>query len=644
MSLREVPPSKPLLARKGAASPANLRTVKGGLAEPTLRAVEGSGEIALETATSETAADPKASAVGERVSETSPAASLLPFDLLRKKYRPDISPDLVEDEPDMVVGDLVADDRAEAWRLDASPQAELTLRADPAPRALKPIAPPKLRVEPAAPAPEPQLNTGLDIRSDAKSDHRLSPRVEIPRPAHAQSPGLTPDPAPAPKPDPDWRVGVAAVPAAKRASGGGWLLPLGALVAAFAALVVGWNMTNPTVDLASSPGSGGSEVAAPIASAEATGATTGATSGETTVPVTVEPPPPVAEAQAPKLSDDAVVAAPALPTAPTVAPSVAEVAQTLPEAKLPAPNLSAPNLSAPMRSAPMLSSTEPLASVPLTPKLPAAGSSSEPDLAVPATIKPTVDLVRLEANGDAVIAGRAAPNSELIVLDNGEPIGTVRADAFGEWVFVPETALPIGDHEFGLVLKTVQESVSLPAPSKPLLPPAPALEPAAAAPDSTVDAPKVPSAPKVPEPAASTDAEPAAGAPAADDSAPLGILAPIPLRRPVVEELGAVPDAPANVAAADALAAVPTADFVVQLASVKTRDGAQQEWRKLQQRFPDILADMVPALDEVKLVDHGTVVRVRTGAFSNQRDAASLCARLVSKNQECLVVRVSTGN
>jgi hypothetical protein len=110
-----------------------------------------------------------------------------------------------------------------------------------------------------------------------------------------------------------------------------------------------------------------------------------------------------------------------------------------------------------------------------------------------------------------------------------------------------------------------------------------------------------------------------------------------------VEELGAAPGTPSIVATADG-SSVSVADFVVQLASVKTRDGAHQEWRKLQLRFPEILADMVPALDEVKLADHGTVVRVRTGAFSNQREAASLCARLVSKNQECLVVRVSTGN
>jgi len=608
MSLREVPSSKPLLARKGAASPANLRTLKGGLAESSLRAVEDSREIALETANPETAADPKASEAGDRVSETIPAASLLPFDLLRKKYRPDLSPDLVEDEPDMVIGDLAADDRAETWRLGVSPQAELALHGKPALKALMPTEPPKLR---ATPAPDFRVDSG----SDSKLDVKIESHEEVSRTAAAQaSPSHS---APAPTPNPDWRVGAADTTAPKRASRAGMLLPLGALAAAFAALIVGWAVMNPTLDLASRDVPNASQVAAPIASGEA--------AGETAAPVAVEPPPPVAAVEAPKLPKTGAVAVPESPEAPAVAPA-------LPTSKLPAPNMST--------------------SAPLAPKLPTAAA---PAAVEPIVIKPTVDVVRLEANGEAVIAGRAAPNSELIVLDKGEPIGTTRADAFGEWVFVPETALPIGDHEFGLVVKTVQESVSMPAPSKPSLPPAPAIEPAATAPDSAVEGPSVPSvpsAPKAPEPAASTGAAPAdetssapavapaAGDSATNDSALAGVSVPIPVRRPAADEMGAAPGSPLDVASA----ATATADFVVQLASVKTRDGAHQEWRKLQQRFPDILADMVPALDEVKLAEYGTVFRIRTGAFSNQREAASLCARLVSKNQECLVVRVSTGN
>jgi hypothetical protein len=675
MSLREVPSSKPLLARKGAAAPANLHIIKGGAAEPTLRPVDSKGEAALDLAKPDSTVDP---AAVERKGEIAPAASLLPFDLLRKKYRPELSPDLVEDEPDILVGDLVAEDRTELRRPDASPQAELALHGEPAPKAPKLTAPPKFRAELT---PEPRLDSRPESRSDSAPKHRPEPRVDvtIPTPAQARTPASistptsapapvpapSPAAAPVPSPHPDWRVGVAAVAAPKRAPRSGWLLPLGALAVAFAALIAGWNMTRPTVDLASQSGADASGVAAPIAMGQATDETNvpatvereaaePATAEQATAePVTVEPPP-VAEADAPEPPATAAEAAPESPAlespapelpAPPAPPAVAVATPAMPESKLPEPKLSSPTLTAPM----------PSIAAPLPPKLPATGPASEPDTAAPAAgesaavtptvIKPTVDVVRLEANGDAVIAGRAAPNSELIVLDNGNPIGTVRADAFGEWVFVPENPLPIGDHEFGLVLKTIQESVSLPAPSKPSLPPAPApvTEPAAAAPDSAVDTQSVPSAP---EPAASSEAASPAetnSVPAADTGTPAGLTAPLPARRPAVEELGAAPGTPSIVATADG-SSVSVADFVVQLASVKTRDGAHQEWRKLQLRFPEILADMVPALDEVKLADHGTVVRVRTGAFSNQREAASLCARLVSKNQECLVVRVSTGN
>ncbi len=81
----------------------------------------------------------------------------------------------------------------------------------------------------------------------------------------------------------------------------------------------------------------------------------------------------------------------------------------------------------------------------------------------PETTPPSIDVVRVETDGAAVIAGRAAPGAELIVLDNGAPIGTATADAFGEWVFIPDAPLPAGAHEFGLVVKRVQGGVTLPA-------------------------------------------------------------------------------------------------------------------------------------------------------------------------------------
>jgi len=84
----------------------------------------------------------------------------------------------------------------------------------------------------------------------------------------------------------------------------------------------------------------------------------------------------------------------------------------------------------------------------------------------PEAVPPSVDVVRVESDGAAVIAGRAAPGTELIVLDNGAPIGMATADAFGEWVLIPDAPLPAGAHEFGLVVKRVQGGVTLPAAAR----------------------------------------------------------------------------------------------------------------------------------------------------------------------------------
>ncbi len=68
----------------------------------------------------------------------------------------------------------------------------------------------------------------------------------------------------------------------------------------------------------------------------------------------------------------------------------------------------------------------------------------------PGPTPPKFDVVRIDPNGDAVIAGRAVPGSEVTVLDAGEPLGTVTADKRGEWVYVPDKALPSGSRELSL--------------------------------------------------------------------------------------------------------------------------------------------------------------------------------------------------
>lgn len=65
-------------------------------------------------------------------------------------------------------------------------------------------------------------------------------------------------------------------------------------------------------------------------------------------------------------------------------------------------------------------------------------------------VKPSFDVVRVNPNGDAVIAGRAAPGTKITLLDNGQPVGAAEADDRGEWVMLPDSAVDPGQHKFSL--------------------------------------------------------------------------------------------------------------------------------------------------------------------------------------------------
>jgi len=64
--------------------------------------------------------------------------------------------------------------------------------------------------------------------------------------------------------------------------------------------------------------------------------------------------------------------------------------------------------------------------------------------------RPSFDVVRISRAGDTVIAGRAPPGSTVSIYDGDELIGTVTADARGEWVYLPDQPLAPGSHELSL--------------------------------------------------------------------------------------------------------------------------------------------------------------------------------------------------
>ncbi|MFO1032766.1 MAG: hypothetical protein U1E15_01225 [Hyphomicrobiales bacterium] len=57
---------------------------------------------------------------------------------------------------------------------------------------------------------------------------------------------------------------------------------------------------------------------------------------------------------------------------------------------------------------------------------------------------PSFDTVRVDPAGDAVIAGHAAPGSEVTIKFAGQEVGKATANAEGSFVFVPDKPLPAG--------------------------------------------------------------------------------------------------------------------------------------------------------------------------------------------------------
>ena len=81
---------------------------------------------------------------------------------------------------------------------------------------------------------------------------------------------------------------------------------------------------------------------------------------------------------------------------------------------------------------------------------PVAEAPPTAEESAPADAVPSFDVVRVNPAGEAVIAGRAAPGSEVTVTVDKQAIGTAVADERGEWVLQPEAAIAPGDHEIGL--------------------------------------------------------------------------------------------------------------------------------------------------------------------------------------------------
>jgi hypothetical protein len=84
---------------------------------------------------------------------------------------------------------------------------------------------------------------------------------------------------------------------------------------------------------------------------------------------------------------------------------------------------------------------------------PAATSPPPSQSTPPQPTSPSFDVVRINPQGDAIIAGRSAPNADISVRDGETEIGHTRADSHGEWVVIPDKPLPPGKHDLSVAAR-----------------------------------------------------------------------------------------------------------------------------------------------------------------------------------------------
>ncbi|WJH39513.1 LysM peptidoglycan-binding domain-containing protein [Aliirhizobium terrae] len=132
--------------------------------------------------------------------------------------------------------------------------------------------------------------------------------------------------------------------------------------------------------------------------------------------------------------------------APDAAEKPAETAKADPQASAPAATPASP---APGSSAP----TSPASASPAAPDASGNGApaASTPSDTATAADVPTFDVLRVEPDGSAVIAGHAAPNSTLEITNGASVVAKLDVGPSGDFAAVLDNPLPPGDHQ--LVLK-----------------------------------------------------------------------------------------------------------------------------------------------------------------------------------------------
>jgi nucleoid-associated protein YgaU len=117
--------------------------------------------------------------------------------------------------------------------------------------------------------------------------------------------------------------------------------------------------------------------------------------------------------------------------------------------------------STPPSNQPPSVKADPPASQAAAPQSQKADPKPAPDLApelAPLPL-PSFDVVRVEPGGEAVVAGRAAPKSQVTLLSGVRLLGQIGADADGNFVILPQALSP-GEHVLSLRSRLGEQEVA----------------------------------------------------------------------------------------------------------------------------------------------------------------------------------------
>lgn len=196
----------------------------------------------------------------------------------------------------------------------------------------------------------------------------------------------------------------------------------------------------------------------------------------------------------------------------------------------------------------------------------------------------------------------------------------------------------------------VQEPVErlLPPPEEPAeRPQAPTPAPPSAAapadlPERVIEATPPPSPVPVPEPEVVTapPSPPAPPAPPVSSETKQAAATPPAVPAPFVRETEpkAAPKPEASPTPAPPKPAAQAGKaWKIQLAAVSSEASAQSEWAKMKAKNSSLLGALALNIQTVKL-DRGTFYRIQAGPVADGDSARALCAKLKTRNQDCLVV------